>query len=315
MILKIAIVGYGKLGAAHHKVFNALNAEVVATCNRSVESNSRAKKAGIHRVYDDIGEMMLREDLDGVVCSPAMLNNYKVCGQLIPYQVPILLEKPPGTTDDQLESLITAAEKYNTKVMVATNRIWYSNLKRALNLIGGKDGIRGVTIQWSENPGHLRNTRKFSDEMIRTRSYSNTIHGFSILDCLCGDIQDFKLHHRRSSNQFEFDISLHGISERGVLSTFITSWSNPIPWRLSFYGNGYHFDFSPLETCTCTNLSNRSITEIQLDEYDKSFKPGLYAQNNHFLNGIQSGNFDQSVQLSHMPRLFKYASAITKQIS
>ena len=153
--MRLGIVGYGNIGAKHHRVFDALGAKVVASCNRSEKGREKAKQAGIAKTYASYTEMIEQEALDAIICSTSIVANFEIAKALIPYRIPLLLEKPPGTSIEELETLIQLQEEYGTLVMLATNRIWYSVLRKAVADIGGLESIEGVEVMWSENPQYL----------------------------------------------------------------------------------------------------------------------------------------------------------------
>ena len=93
---KLVIIGYGKIGKAHKNVFNNLGAKIVASCNRSEAGNAKASEDGIKNTYTSYHKMIELEKPDGIICSTSIFNNYAVAKEVIPYGIPILLEKPPG---------------------------------------------------------------------------------------------------------------------------------------------------------------------------------------------------------------------------
>lgn len=313
-MIKLGIIGYGKIGSKHHQVFDALGAKVITSCNRSEAGRQRAKEAGIPNTYSSFHEMLKKEKLDGVVCATSLFNNQQVAKEIIPYQIPILLEKPPGTSLVELEELISLQEQHKTLVMLATNRIWYSVLHKAIEDIGGLDQIEGVQVMWSENPQRLKEKRGFTDEQIRTRNFTNSIHGFSILHFLCGELSDYHVAGLQGDGFYRWNMSLQGVSNRGVVGQFTSSWSSILPWRLSFYGQNKIYDFAPLEQCTCTDLTNRTKKQILGEAFDKDFKPGFYLQGKAFIDAIQNGNLISSATLQEGRYLFNYAEAVTKKL-
>ena len=309
---KLGIVGYGKIGAKHHKVFAALGAKVVASCNRSEAGREKAKQAGVPSTYASYIEMIEQEELDALICSTSIFTNFEVTKKLIPYKIPLLLEKPPGTSIEELETHIQLQEEYGTLVMLATNRIWYSVLRKAVADIGGLDNIEGVEVMWSENPKSLKENRGFSDEQIKSRNFSNSIHGFSIFQYLCGDLENIHASGHRGKNEFDWNMSLQGVSKRGVVGRFVSSWQSILPWRVSFYGHNKIYDFAPLEKCTCTNLLTRDQKIIEGEEFDKEQKAGFYLQGKHFLAALIDKNIPNDATLQNARSLFKYANAVTE---
>jgi len=309
--MRLGIVGYGNIGAKHHRVFDALGAKVVASCNRSEKGREKAKQAGIAKTYASYTEMIEQEALDAIICSTSIVANFEIAKALIPYRIPLLLEKPPGTSIEELETLIQLQEEYGTLVMLATNRIWYSVLRKAVADIGGLESIEGVEVMWSENPQYLKEKRGFSNEQIKRRNFTNSIHGFSILQFLCGDIENIQVIGHRGRNAFDWNMSLQGVSKRGVVGRFVSSWQSNLPWRISFYGNNKIYDFTPLEKCTCTSLSTREQKIIEGDVFDKEHKAGFYLQAKHFLQALDTKEVSHDSTLQNARSIFYYAQKVT----
>lgn len=310
---RIGIVGYGGIGRAHRAVFEALGCEVVASCNRSAEGRARAKAEGILRCYDDGSTMMRQEQLDAVVCATPIFENYKTVLELIPFRLPILMEKPPGTSVEELEALIDAATTHGTLVMLGTNRVWYSVLRNAITDMGGLGEVESVDVQWSENPARLAQ-RGFSDEQIASRNFSNSIHGLSLLQYLAGTVHDVNVVSTKGNAPFQWQMALHGVSERNVIARFISSWTSQLPWRLVMTGGGRQYSFAPLEECQCADLASRTTRTLQGEAFDQQYKPGFYLQAKAFLDAVASGSVPQEATLSNARALFTYAREITENL-
>lgn len=307
---RLAIVGYGNIGAEHHKVFEALGCEVVASCNRSEKGRSRAQASGIEKTFTSIHQMIDDTNPDGIICSTSLFNNYSVCKELIPYRKPILLEKPPGTTFGELNQLIELQEKCETQVMVATNRIWYSVLHKALEDVGGIKEVESVAVVWSEDPIRLRDKRGFTDQQVASRNFSNSIHGLSLLHFLCGPFDRPNLFFNKRSGYFQYNLHLSGVSQRGVLGSFHSSWTHRLPWTLSFYGGQKSYVFSPLEACKVTDYLKGTEYFLSPELYDRKYKPGFYLQAKKFLQ-----NDSDRYNLKSVKHLYKLASQLSAELT
>src|SRR5215211_5850481 len=122
MTKRLAIVGYGKIAPKHMEVVHALGAKVVASVNRSPQGRERATQAGIPATYADVERMIDLERPDGIICSTSYDQLFDTTRRLIPYRIPILLEKPGAASSGQLEQLIQLAGQHQTPIMIALNR-------------------------------------------------------------------------------------------------------------------------------------------------------------------------------------------------
>lgn len=308
---KIGIIGYGKIGENHRRALEALGAEVICSANRSKEGRTNGKAAGIPKQYADYRQMLTNEDLDGVVCSTSLFSNFRVALDVISTGLPLLLEKPPGTSEEELEQLIAAQKKSKSIVQVATNRVWYTVFDQAIHEIGGLSEVQNIRMEWSENPYRLMEKRGFNKSQVLSRNFSNTIHAFSIINKFAGAVHFPQVYIHKGKNEFDYEMAFQGISEREVGVQFISSWSNPIPWSISVYGNSKYLRFAPLEQCVCKNLQTGEKVTFEGDNFDKEFKPGFYNQAKHFLSLLDGGGQDSLTKLTSMRILFEYAKILT----
>ena len=104
--IRLAVVGFGDIAKKHLAAFRALGVNVVAAANRSLEGRRKAEQeGGIERTYSDALTMMERERPDGVLVSASVLSQFEVVRNLIPYDVPLLVEKPPAVSFQDWNSL------------------------------------------------------------------------------------------------------------------------------------------------------------------------------------------------------------------
>ena len=75
---------------------------------------------------------------------------YEVTRKIIPRQIPLFIEKPPGIVPGQTKSLAEMSNKYGTKNMVGFNRRYYSIFHKGIELINQNGGLLGVTVEGHE---------------------------------------------------------------------------------------------------------------------------------------------------------------------
>ena len=83
-------------------------------------------------------------DFFTVLVSPE--NNYNVLNELIPLKKPILIEKPIVFSSKKIDELIELNKNYNTKIMVALNRRFYSVFEKGLKFL--KNVKKILAICW-----------------------------------------------------------------------------------------------------------------------------------------------------------------------
>jgi predicted dehydrogenase len=312
---RLALVGYGRIAPKHIEVFRALGAEVVAACNRSAEGRERAQtQGGIGRTYARIGEMLKRERPDGVVCCASSDAMYSAALEILPCGIATLLEKPPGLSLEEYRHLCDTAANHGTPVMVAMNRRHYSVFRRAIDDAGGPGAITAVSVEWSENPRHFLD-RGFSAERVGREIFSNTLHGLDLITLLAGAVDDAQVLGCNLGEPLRWMMSLQGISERGALVTFNSTWDSPGRWRVSFCSPGRRYVFAPLETCQVLETGVADPRAIEPDEFDRKFKPGFYAQAQAFLEMIATRQPPGECGLEAVGPAMRLADRLTRAVT
>lgn len=301
---RLVLIGYGNIARMHIQVFRELGADIVASCNRSEEKNTLAKTESlIPKTYTDIHKMIDMERPDGIIICVSFWQMYSVLKEVIPYRIPILAEKPTATSWELHLELLTLSQQYGTPVMVGLNRRHYSVLSKALAIAGGRDSVTSVLVEWSESPNHLQVNRKLTDEQIRSYIFGNSIHGIDLMLWIGGEIINPAIVASELGDPFRWMMSVSGKSNRGGICNFVSSWDNPVPWRVSFASKGKYFVMAPLEKCIVVKEGDRNPVEIEADEIDKRFKAGFFKQAELFINneiaGYDISSVSETMKLAH----------------
>lgn len=284
---RLGLVGYGRIAPKHLEVFRALGCEWAACCDHTEANRRRAVESGDFRTtYASVGEMLKADKIDGIIVCPSFDQVYDVAAEAMPFGVPMLLEKPPGTRHEQCRRLQDLAEKHRTPIMVGLNRRRYSVVERAIADAGGRDNITAVFIEWSEDPWYLRDKRKFRPEQVAGWIYGNSLHGLDLLTFLAGDIAQPTVHARNFGEPCRWMMALQGVSDRGVLASFHSTWDSPSRWRVVFCTPHRRYTFAPLESCSVMERDAKEPRTIEPDEIDRQFKPGFHPQAVSFLQMI-----------------------------
>jgi len=147
MSIRVCMIGCGSFarlchGPAQRKLSDAgSGVELAACCD--VDPGSSASYAGAFgfgRSYSEVGAMLSREKPDAVVMAVPPAMTASVAGGVLRLGYPLLLEKPPGLTPGELESLVAAAAKGGARAQVAFNRRHMPVVRRAMEML---DGVAG----------------------------------------------------------------------------------------------------------------------------------------------------------------------------
>jgi predicted dehydrogenase len=138
--LRIAVLGAGSHSRINHgSSLKAIGArrpgslELAAVCDLDVpKAREYAEEFGFAKVYGNAHDMIRAERLDALVVVTRPEVTRPVVGELIPYRVPLLIEKPPGEHSAHTRELADLATHHRTPVMVSFNRRFSPALSRAL---------------------------------------------------------------------------------------------------------------------------------------------------------------------------------------
>lgn len=291
--LRLAVVGLGDIAQKHTAAFRALGANIVAAVNRSPEGRRRAQQdAGIPHTFADVATMVERDRPSGILVSTSVLSQFEVIRQLIPYGIPLLIEKPPALSLADWTVLRDEIQAQRLPVMVALNRRYYSVYARALERMGGVEAVTSVSIEWSEDPEKLLAAGN-PPEVLPLLNFANSIHGLDLLVFFAGIPRNPEIWGRNlgdSARELRWQMAVHGSTERGVYATFASNWDVPGRWRVVVDATDVRMVSAPLETAILF-ARGRAPETIQPSIEDGQFKEGFHGQAAAFLKLIRDHNY------------------------
>lgn len=286
--MRVCVIGFGNIAKKHIDVFRHLGHEVVASSNRSEAGNILAKEYGIKKTYLGYLEMVDKEKPDAIINCVSFQHIFETTRNLIPFNIPLLIEKPAGLSIHDLNELIELQVSYQTIIQVGLNRRHYSLFNKVIALIGGSEKMDMMSVEWSERPLQSKLIKKYSDELVNNLIIANSIHGVDTLDFLSGGIETYQIFTKESPGYFNRNMLITGRSKTGCLVNFSSSWGCPVPWRINMFGNGKRYEFAPLETCKVFEEGKAGLVSIEPDKEDNDFKAGFYNQSRYFLDMIEN---------------------------
>jgi predicted dehydrogenase len=132
---------------------------------------------GYARAYDDFHRMIEEIQPELIYCMVQPNATAGLLEQLLPLEIPIFTEKPPGVTVAEAERLAALAEQYQVINYVAFNRRAMPGLQRLKQWVAENGPIRYARAEM------LRNRRLEADFAIGT-----AIHPLDCLRYLCGEV-------------------------------------------------------------------------------------------------------------------------------
>ena len=123
--VRVALVGAGNIARSVHlpSLAEMPDVELVAICDlRPERAAEMAAKYNIPKTYTLEREMFSNEKIDAVFCLVEPASTFHVATLAIEHGYHVMMEKPPGITAYQSESLARKADESGKSVMVAFNR-------------------------------------------------------------------------------------------------------------------------------------------------------------------------------------------------
>jgi predicted dehydrogenase len=217
---------------------------------------------------------------------------YRVTSSVIPFGLPLFIEKPPGLTPEENERLVLLARRYSVPTMVGFNRRYYSIFHKAIQIVRQHGSLRGVYIEGHEQMWLKREgSNKFSEAVLEQWLFANSIHTIDLLRFFGGEPKKlYAIAHRYKElkgDQFAAIMEFAG----GAIGQYSAYWYSPGGWKVVLYGDGVTVEFSPLEKGRWID-KNFAIHEIIPDDIDIKYKPGFFRQMEDFVKLIKYGKVE-----------------------
>jgi predicted dehydrogenase len=118
-MIRIGIIGVGKMGLSHLAVANSLkNIEIAAVADSSFFITKALKKYGQFKTYLNYKEMLENEKLDGAIISLPNKLHYAACMDCIERDVSFFIEKPFTLDPEQSKEIVERARSKGILGMV-----------------------------------------------------------------------------------------------------------------------------------------------------------------------------------------------------
>jgi len=248
-----------------------------------------AKVYDIHKVYENIDSLITKCKPDAIMILVSANQIYDVTKKLIPFNIPVFIEKPPGLDPEQTKTLVELADKHGVKNMVGYNRRYYSIFHKGVKLINQNGGLLGLTVE-----GHERFWKVFNQKpqyMLDKWLYANSTHTIDLLRFFGGEIKCFNSFSKslKEKNGDQFVTAME--YESGALGSYSAHWYSPGGWSVTLYGEGVTVIFKPLEQGKWLD-TDFTEHDIEPDDLDKIYKPGFYYQLKAFCKMLKSGSLE-----------------------
>ncbi|HXS00251.1 MAG TPA: Gfo/Idh/MocA family oxidoreductase [Pyrinomonadaceae bacterium] len=189
-MIRIALAGCGEHSKTSHAAplarYAAAHAdeiELAATCDLNEEKAAEfCRLFGFRRHYKNLDEMLESEKVDACVCVMPMERIVDVGITLLQRHIPCVIEKPLGTSLNEIERLAEVARETQTPHMVSVNRRFMPYLNQAHSWMQERGPLRYVRAS------QVRHQRNESDFI-----WSTAIHVLDALRYIAGEVDEFEV--------------------------------------------------------------------------------------------------------------------------
>jgi predicted dehydrogenase len=285
--VRVAVIGAGKFALQHLTVLSAMrNVELVSISNRgNSDLSAIAEEFNIKATFSDYRVMLDCVRPDAAIVVASHFHTSSIASECLDRGIPCLIEKPAAFTADETERLARLAAKRDCLNMVGVNRRYLSTLHEAVTQILQRGELIGVSVEAPEAIGRFRSRNEHDERLYDRWLAANSIHAIDLIRCIGGDVVSF--HGRRDcrveANGDSFVATMR--LSKGGLGTFLAHWLSVPGWSLTLYGNGVKAVLG-LDNRGLMSYTNGGSSAIPVDVVDLHFKPGLFAQDEAFINAV-----------------------------
>ncbi|MFQ6094827.1 MAG: Gfo/Idh/MocA family protein [Candidatus Bathyarchaeia archaeon] len=149
----------GVVGLVHDHVWGILEefrevegAEVTCASDVNGPLLAKVKELGVKRTYESHGDLLSKEEIDGVIVYTENSLHADVTEQAAERGLHVMVEKPMAANLEQAERMLKASKRYGIKLMVNYPTAWYPTFRQAHKL--ADEGLIGRIYQVRYRAAH-----------------------------------------------------------------------------------------------------------------------------------------------------------------
>ena len=291
MTLRLALVGCGEHSGLSHAAPLARYAaarpgeiELAAACDLDPARAERfCREYGFARAYASLDELLAAERLDGCVTVMPVSRIGEVAAKVLERGISCVIEKPLGTSLEEVERLAEVARRTGTPHMVSVNRRFMPYLNRA--------------ARWAREAGALQYVRA---TMVRHRRdepdfiWETALHALDALRHVAGEIKEYRatLHRPQgvSANWYLVSLDFEG-GARGQLEILPTAGFIEESYEL--FGEGFRARVvagsGPQRSLHCWRGGRLEVEEFVDETTPEDLRSGAFEEVLEFVGALREG--------------------------
>ena len=287
---EVTIFGLGPIGLEYTKILLSMGFTVIPVGRSLASCEAFEKETSIQAttwsMFDfnntdasstavvAVGEAQL-----GTVTEKLILSGYKN----------ILVEKPGGSSYEDIERLAALAAEKKCNVRVAYNRRFYASVLKGMDIINSDGGVRSFHFDFSEWSHKIEPLNK--EDGVKERWFiHNSSHVVDLAFYLCGWPQELASLSAKPMSWHSAGLFVGmGRAQSGALFSYNADWVGPGRWSVEIVTAKHRLIYKPLEKLQIQELGSVAINLVETDDsLDTQFKPGFYKQIEAFLSADSS---------------------------
>jgi predicted dehydrogenase len=311
--IRIAIIGYGMIGAHHAKQLQRCeDAILCAVVDPFILGREDVKTLGVP-LFTTVKSMLAATEVkaDGaIVCTPND-SHADISIQLAAAGIHLLVEKPLSTDSQSGQRIIEAARKANVKLLVGHHRRFNPYLVAARAAVASLGEITLVNGIWATKKadGYFLSPTEWRQGVGGGPVLINMIHEIDSLQYLFGPIASVVADQTVSRRGYEAEEggALIFRFETGVLATFVFSDNTPSPfnWENST-GELPFFPYVGEDFCRIFGTqASLSLPDLTRWSYDRSEEKSWWGEMTKDVLPLGPIEQPQKLQSDHFVRVIR----------
>ena len=294
MTKTVWLVGAGEMSVEYSKVLTALSAKTTVIGRGGASADSfqvltgvPIRRGGIRNFLDSQPKL---PDAAIVSVGVEQLADATIC--LLEYGIrDLLVEKPAGLTLEEIRAVGEVAGRTDARVSVAYNRRFLASVMKAREILAEDGGVKSFAFEFTEWPHKIASLQKASG--VKEHWFlANSSHVADLAFYLGGEPNEITCLTAGALEVASVgrDIRWLWVAEGGALFSYQANWGAPGRWGVEVMTKSHRLILRPLEELRVVQTGAVAEEHVEISgEWDREFKPGLYAQVQSFLEGDRVG--------------------------
>lgn len=286
---KVLLVGAGQMAVDYYKVLEALRCDTTIVGRSEQSALGFEEKTGKKIITGGLEQFLGNNKIvfDAAIVAVGMEQLAPTTIQLLKAGFgTILVEKPAGLNNSQIEELATIAAQQQATVVIAYNRRFYASVLKAGEIIKNDGGVTSFNFEFTEW-AHVIEPLEKKEGTKANWLLGNSSHVIDLAFYLGGKpaaMSSFATGKLSWHDKAIFTGA--GRTRDNALFSYQANWAAPGRWGVEILTRNSRLILRPLEELHIQLKGSVEINKVELNnEHDLKFKPGLYLQTQQFLNG------------------------------